>query len=168
MLLGGCASGEPQDATQAASGPCAFLPEERAANILGGDVKRTSWTDVFEATEGEVAPEARARFDAADKQMCWYGRSRAKEFVGVQFDRGLMTKEEFSGAWGDRAEILNEPGVVSAYAESTGDNEGESDNHASLTVMLNEDGDTVSLQVSGKAITKAEMLAAGREMAEDY
>lgn len=161
VTLTACASG---DDTQAASGPCALMSEARASEILEREVEKSTWTEVVEAQAGdeEITPKNRAGLAGVEQKLCVYATEDRKQFVGVQLDRGLMTKDEFNGAWEDDVEVLDEPGIASAYDQGQG---GEAHH---LSVLLNEEGDTFDLIVSGRPITKGEMVTVGEAMVKDY
>lgn len=162
-LLGACSSGngDPSGPTKA-SGPCDLLRPDDAADLLGGKVERIDFSDAL-APSTSVPAEDQAQVDAAAERICMYRAEEGEATVALQLDRALFENEaEFRNAFGSDVEPLNDPGLAASYQNS-----GEG-GVTHMGVLLNEEGDSFDLRVSGETTTKDEMKRVASAITDRY
>lgn len=84
--------------------------------------------------------------------------------VLLQLDRALFENEaDFRSAFGPEVEALNDPGLAANYQAGSGDSGA-----THIGVLLNKDGDSFNLRVSGTTKTRAEMKRAASAITDRY
>ena len=131
--------------------PCELFTEADAASLLAG-VDGIELLDPVELMAAGDGPIPAAGRDAA-AEMCVYGTG-PDQLAAVQLSEGLFSSvEQYRTAWEDDVEILDEPGLAAAHQAP------DDDGVASADVLLNEDGDSLTLSVRGAAVSRSDLLA---------
>jgi hypothetical protein len=156
------------DASEAGAAACDLLTEQDAVMLLNEDVVELAVNDLIERAGEErgvpLSESERADAGVAFSRTCSYAPAGEIGFTlaTVQVDRGLFrSTQEFEGAWPDGSEILTGPGMAAALVEAPSGG-------ASLHVLLNDQGDSLVLSVSGTPVDRASLLAVGEEVVSRY
>lgn len=128
-----------------------------------GPVERVDFAD-YVAASSTVVVEDQPALEAAAERICMYQGEAAGALASVQLDRGLFDNEdEFRSAFEEGVEPLEGPGLAANYQTGAGERGA-----THLGVLLNDEGDSIDLSVSGAAATKEQMIEVAERIADRY
>ena|GEM_PF-6514875 len=140
-----------------------MLTEADASALLGTEVERINFADLFERENGPVPQDELPAVKAAGEKVCSYAEVDGKAVVALQLDRGLFASvDEFGSAWDSAVEILTAPGLAASFDAEGGEHSG------AVSVLLNDRGDSFALTVYRADVGRDELLDAASESTKRY